>query len=140
MSVHLIPTLRRQYKKRSVPVRKGDEVEVMSGERKKIKGKVERVNLSTCKVYIEGINVKKADGSEVLRPFEPSNLMITKLVLDDKMRQKAFNRKLEKSKAEAKKEKVEVKKTEAKKEKPKLAAKTKKSKPVKKGAKTKKKK
>jgi len=132
VSAHFAPALRKQYGKRSVPLRKGDEVEVMCGDMKKSKGKVERVALDKCRVYIEGINVKKADGSEILKPFHPSNLMITKLNLEDKRRQKVFDRAGQAKKPKAEK-KDTVKKPEAK---SKSAEKTKKNKP--KEAKTKK--
>lgn len=92
MAAHLSPDLRRQFGKRSIPVRKGDDVRVMKGGSKGLTGTVERVNLKKEKVYVGGINIKKVDGSEVLIALEPSNLMITKLNLDDKMRQRVFDR------------------------------------------------
>jgi large subunit ribosomal protein L24 len=36
--------------------------------------------------------VAKADGTEVPRPLQPSNLMITKLELDDDIRKLTLNR------------------------------------------------
>jgi len=109
VSVNLSPQIRKQHGKRSIPVRKGDEVEIMRGGSKGSKGNVERVNLNRCKVYIEGINIKRADGSDVLKSFDPSNLRITKLKLDDKKRQKVFDRA-----KEAKKPKETAKKVEKK--------------------------
>ncbi len=93
MSVHLSKELRSQLGKRSMPVRKGDEIKVISGSGRKTTGTVSRVDLSSLKVYAEGITMKKVDGSEVQRALEPSNLMITKLNMDDKMRRKALERK-----------------------------------------------
>lgn len=92
LSAHLSKELREKFNKRSVPVRKGDEVKVMRGEFKGFKGVIERVDLKKCRAYIEGIKVKKVDGSEVLKPIQPSNLLLTKLNLDDKFRQKIFER------------------------------------------------
>ena len=92
VSAHLSPILRERYGKRSLPVRKGDEVKVMRGGSKGIKGIVERVNLSMEKVYVEAVKVKKSDGSEVMKALRPSNLMITTLSLDDKSRLKVLNR------------------------------------------------
>ncbi len=92
MAAHISPDLRRQFRKRSIPVRKGDEIRVMKGGSKGLTGSVERVDLKKLKVYVGGINIKKVDGSEVLIALEPSNLMITKLNLDDKMRQRVFDR------------------------------------------------
>lgn len=92
MSAHLSPALRKQFGRRSVPVRKGDEVKVMKGSSAGMTGTVDRSDLSKIKVYVGGITVKKVDGSEVMKALEPSNLMITKLDLEDKMRKKVFDR------------------------------------------------
>ena len=59
LSAHLSKDLIKKYKKRSFPLRKGDEVEIMRGEFKKKKGKISKVDLKKSKVYIEGINTKK---------------------------------------------------------------------------------
>jgi len=92
LSAHLSKELRERFKRRSFPIRKGDEVVVMRGEFKGVKGKVERVDMKRVKVYIDGLRVKKVNGSEVAKPLEPSNLMITELNLEDKERVKALER------------------------------------------------
>lgn len=116
MAAHLSPDLRRQFGKRSIPVRKGDDIRVMKGGFREQTGTVEKVNMKKIKVYVGGINTKKVDGSEVLVALEPSNLMITKLNLDDKMRQRVFDRvsqqiskAVEKPKLKAEKEKKGLK-------------------------------
>jgi len=93
VSAHLSLELRKKYGKRSIPLRKGDEVKIMRGEFKGLKGIIERVDLKKLKVYIDTLKTKKSDGSEVLRAIDPSNLMITSLNLDDKMRLKVLERK-----------------------------------------------
>lgn len=93
ISAHLSKELREKYKTRSMPLRKGDEVEVMRGEFKKRKGKVLRIDTKKYKVYIEGITRKKTDGTERLVPFHPSNLKIINLNLEDKRRVKILERK-----------------------------------------------
>jgi len=95
MAANLSKELRSQLGKRSMPIRKGDEVKIMTGGSKKSTGTVSRVDLSSLKVFVDGITAKKVDGSEVQRALEPSNLMITKLTMDDKMRRKQLDRKLE---------------------------------------------
>jgi large subunit ribosomal protein L24 len=92
VSARLSKDLKIQMGKRSMPLRKGDEVKIMNGSSKKSTGSVSRVDLSSLKVYVEGITVKKVDSSEVSRALEPSNLMITKLNMDDKMRRKQMDR------------------------------------------------
>ncbi|RLJ08138.1 MAG: 50S ribosomal protein L24 [Candidatus Aenigmatarchaeota archaeon] len=93
VSANLSPELRKKYGKRSVPIRKGDEVVVKRGDFKGVRGKVERVDLKSCRVWIDSVKVKKADGSEVLRPIDPSNLQIVSLNLDDKKRVEVLARK-----------------------------------------------
>ncbi|MEM7821232.1 MAG: 50S ribosomal protein L24 [Candidatus Aenigmatarchaeota archaeon] len=93
LSAHLSKELKEKYKRRAFPIRRGDEVEVMSGEFKKRKGKVIRVDLKKYHVYIEGITRKRTDGSERLVPFHPSKLKITSLNLEDKKRMKILERK-----------------------------------------------
>jgi len=104
VSAHLSEILRRRFGKRSLPLRKGDEVKVMRGSDKGFKGKIERVDLKTSKVYIEGLNVKKVDGSEVLRAVEPSNLLIVEPKMEDKRRQAIVERSREAKKEEIRKE------------------------------------
>ncbi|MCX8175077.1 MAG: 50S ribosomal protein L24 [Candidatus Micrarchaeota archaeon] len=62
--------------RRSVPLRKGDKVKLMRGEHKGKTGKVMEVDLSTLKVYVEGITHRNAKGTEKLIPIDPSNLML----------------------------------------------------------------
>ncbi len=119
MSVHLSKELRKKYAKRNFPVRKDDVVKVMRGEYKKKTGKITEVNLSKMKVLIDGIYKSKKDGTKIKIYFQPSNLIIQELNLEDKKRLEALNRKAtvkkktENKKIEQKtekKEKVEIKK------------------------------
>lgn len=86
MNAHLSKELKTEYNTRSVPVRKGDTVTIMSGQFKNQSGKVSKVSLARMKVYVEGISTKRMDGSDALYPVHPSNLMITKLDTTDKAR------------------------------------------------------
>ena len=113
LSAHLSKELRERYGKRSVPLRKGDEVVVMKGGFRGFTGNVDRVDMSRSKVYIEGVKRKKVDGSEITVPIDPSNVMITKLTLEDKMRQAVFERaapRAEKTKVEREQKKASSKK------------------------------
>jgi len=92
ISAHLSKELRGKYKTRSLPLRKGDEVEIMRGEFKKRKGKVLRIDTKNYKVYIEGITRKRTDGTERLVPIHPSNLKIINLNLEDKRRVEILER------------------------------------------------
>lgn len=117
VTAHLAAVLRRRFERRSLAIRKGDEVKVMRGSSRGMKGKVERVDLKSSKIYIEGLNVKKVDGTEVMKPFQASNLMITEAKMDDKRRQMIVERGRKASKTETKEPKKEVKAEEKKSEK-----------------------
>jgi large subunit ribosomal protein L24 len=104
VSAHLSEALRNRFGKRSLPLRKGDEVKIMRGSKKGSKGKVDRINLRKSKIYVEGINVKKVDGSEVLISLEPSNLLIVEPKMDDKRRQMIVERSRKTQKPENTKE------------------------------------
>ena len=86
MSVNLSKELRKKHGKRNIPLRKGDTVRVMRGKFEKKQGKVTEVKLKTSKVIIEGIQVKKQDGSKVNVRLRPSNLQIIELNMEDKKR------------------------------------------------------
>jgi large subunit ribosomal protein L24 len=93
LAAHLSKELREKYKRRSLPVRVGDEVEIMRGEFKGKHGKIVRVNLKKYKVYVEGVTRKTSTGTEKLVPIHPSNLRIINLNLSDKWRVKILERK-----------------------------------------------
>ena len=86
VSAHLAKDLRQQYKRRSMPLRKGDEVKVMKGEYKGMFSKVEKIDLKNLKVQLDGIKRKKVTGEEVYVKLDPSNLLITKIEIEDKKR------------------------------------------------------
>jgi len=92
LSATLSKELRKEHKQRSAPVRSGDEVILMRGKMKKVKGSVEMVDLKKLKIFVKGVSQKKVNGSEILRPIDPSNVKITKLSLDDKKRVEALKR------------------------------------------------
>lgn len=93
VSSHLAESLRSKYKIRSLPLRKGDTVKIMRGQFKKKTGKVARVDLKKTRIYIEGIEMVKKDGSKIPYPIHPSNLLIEILVLEDKQRKELVERK-----------------------------------------------
>jgi large subunit ribosomal protein L24 len=92
ISAHLSKELREKYKRRSFPLRKGDEVKVMRGEFKGTIGKIVRVDTKKYKVYVDTVKKKRSVGTEYLVPISPSNLIITRLNLEDKYRLKMLER------------------------------------------------
>ncbi|MBC7129869.1 50S ribosomal protein L24, partial [Candidatus Bathyarchaeota archaeon] len=116
-SAILSPDLRKSYGIRNLPVRSGDTVRVMRGDFKGFEGKVARVDRKKYRIYIEGLTREKVDGSTILAPVHPSNVMITKLNLNDKWRKKILERRkkaketVEKSAEETEKKPEEPKKS-----------------------------
>jgi len=88
VSVNLSKDLRKKHEKRNLPVRKGDVVKVKRGKFKGKQGKVLSVKLKMQKIIVEGIQIKKLDGSKVNVNLRPSNLQIIGLNLEDKRRLK----------------------------------------------------
>lgn len=93
MSVKLGEELREQYKRRSLPVKKGDTIKVMRGDFKDHEGKIEKVDLKNYRVMIEGMSVQKPDGNKVYHSVHPSNIMILELDLEDDERNEIIERK-----------------------------------------------
>lgn len=91
-SVNLSRDLRKKHFLRNITVRKNDLVKVMRGKFKKKQGKVIKVDYTKNKIFIEGIQIKKQDGSKINAPIQPSNLQIVELNLDDKKRNDIVNR------------------------------------------------
>lgn len=111
MSAHLTSELIVRYKRRSIPVVRGDTVKIMRGEFAGQTGRVRKVNLKEGTVEIEGVTITKADGKKVSRPIHASNLLITKLNLTDPWRRRKISEKLtEEEKIEVEKEAEEQKK------------------------------
>ncbi len=93
LASRLSKELTKQLKRRSLTLRKGDEVKIVRGKFKKTIGKITKINLKKSKVYIEGVKRKKISGQEVQVPIHPSNLIILSADLTDPKRQKAIKRK-----------------------------------------------
>ena len=86
VNVSLSGELRKKYGKRNIPVKKGDTIKVMRGKFKGKEGKVTLVIVKTTKLYMEGVQATKRDGSKVNVKLQPSNLQITELNMEGKNR------------------------------------------------------
>ena len=93
LAAHLSKELIKRYGNRSIPVRKEDTVKVLRGQFKGKSGKIEKVFVKKTRVWIEGVNKTKRDGSKSFYPIHPSNLLITELNLSDERRKKALAKK-----------------------------------------------
>jgi large subunit ribosomal protein L24 len=79
VSVNLSKELRKKVGKRNIPIKKDDKVKIKRGKFKGKEGKILEVNLKKAKVIVEGIQVKKMDGSKANIKMQPSNLQIIEL-------------------------------------------------------------
>ncbi len=99
-SAPLSSKLKESHGTSSVPVRKGDTVMIMRGDRKGSEGKVTQISRKNYRIFVEGADREKVDGTKISVPIHPSKVMITRLNLDDKWRKKILERKGVAEKAE----------------------------------------
>jgi large subunit ribosomal protein L24 len=92
-SAPLSSKLKESHGTSSVPVRKGDTVMIMRGDRKSTEGKVTQIDRRNYRLFVEGVNREKVDGTNIPVPVHPSKVMITRLNLDDKWRKRILERK-----------------------------------------------
>ena len=82
MGATLDKPLREKYGRRSIEVRKGDEVKIMRGKFKGKQGKVGIVEVKNTRIQIDGIQRVKSGGEKLITWFHPSKVKI--IILDDK--------------------------------------------------------
>ena len=90
LSSNLSKELRTKHQTRNITIRKGDMVKIMRGNFKAKTGKISSVNIKRQRVSVENIQRQKKDGTKVNVWFNPSNLQIIELNLDDKKRIDSF--------------------------------------------------
>lgn len=93
MTAPLSKELRKKYNRRNMGVVEGDKVKIIRGQFKKTSGKVAKVNTKRQRIYVEGAELVKKDGSKTQYPIHPSNVMITEMKIEDKKRKKILDRK-----------------------------------------------
>ncbi len=127
--------LRTKYGRRTIEVRKGDEVKIMRGKFSGKQGKVGTVDVKNTRIQVEGVQrAGRAGGEKLITWFHPSKVKIIILNSDDA-------RRLKRSKVESPKSKENTGATEKidAKEETKVEEKTAKKKTVKKAVKEEKK-
>ena len=94
LSSHLSADLQKEYGKRSARVCLGDTVMVLRGgeDIRGVEGKVIGVMTDEGRITIEGVTINQADNTAVARPIHASNVVITKLNLDDAWRKDTLKR------------------------------------------------
>jgi large subunit ribosomal protein L24 len=83
----LTPELREEYGQRNVRVNVGDTVEVLRGDYAGTEGEVLDVDLKSETIAVEDVTIEKADGEEVPRALDTSNVRVTELDLEDDRRE-----------------------------------------------------
>jgi ribosomal protein uL24 len=88
MNAHIDKVLRSKMgiKKRAIRLAKGDTVKIMAGSKKGTTGKVTAVDLRKGRIKVSTLMKKNAKGKEFSVSISPSNVYITDLNLEDKMR------------------------------------------------------
>jgi large subunit ribosomal protein L24 len=83
ISANLNDVLRDELDTRSLQLNLGDRVKVMRGDFKESSGIVSKIDRDRQKVYINGLEAEKQDGTQRELPFKPSNLQIQALNLEN---------------------------------------------------------
>lgn len=86
LSAHLNEELASRYNARHLPIRTGDSVRIMRGDFAGLEGKIERVEYSTGRIFVEGMVREKAAGVSSKLPVHASKVIVTNLNLSDKWR------------------------------------------------------
>ena len=92
LNASLSRELREELGIKRLPIRQGDVVRIVRGDWKGHEGKVVEVDLKRVRIHVEGVTVKKADGTDVYYPIHPSNVVIVKLGNVDDVRRKIIER------------------------------------------------
>jgi large subunit ribosomal protein L24 len=92
MTAPLSKELREKYGVKRLPVRKGDKVRIVRGDFKGHEGAVVKVDLRRLRIYVDGVTVKRQDGTPRFVPIHPSKVVIVALDLKDKWRRAIIER------------------------------------------------
>ncbi|KAA8917670.1 hypothetical protein TRICI_000167 [Trichomonascus ciferrii] len=82
MSAPLSKELREQYKVRSLPIRKDDEVTVVRGSHKGREGKISQVYRLKYSIRVEKLTKEKSNGAQAPINLDTSKVVLTKIRLD----------------------------------------------------------
>jgi large subunit ribosomal protein L24 len=90
MSVPLSRELRTRYGRRSLPVRKGDTVRILSGSYKGREERVAKIDRRSYAMTLDNVTGKTADAKMKPLPIRPSHLVLTRLNLADPWRRRVL--------------------------------------------------
>ena len=90
MAVPLSRELRSRFRRRSVPLRKGDTVRVLGGSFEGREERVARVSRRDYSVTLDNVTLKTGEEKLKPLPMRPGHLVITRLNLSDPWRRRAL--------------------------------------------------
>ncbi len=86
LGARLSDDLTKNHGIRRLPVRTGDSVRVMRGDFAGLEGKVQRVDYSNGRIFVEGMSREKSAGISSQLPIHVTKVRLTNLNLSDKWR------------------------------------------------------
>ena len=86
LTSQLSDDLRKKYSRKNIRVVEGDSIKIVRGEFKGVDGKIAKVSTENNSVAIEGIKKEKTKGDKFDVFIHTSNLVVTGLNTDDKLR------------------------------------------------------
>ncbi len=90
MTVPLSRDLRRRFHARSLPIRKGDTVRVLSGSFVGREERVAKIDRRDYTVVLDNVTLKTGEDKLKALPIRPSHLVITRLNLSDPWRRRVL--------------------------------------------------
>ncbi|HEV2519586.1 MAG TPA: 50S ribosomal protein L24 [Thermoplasmata archaeon] len=90
MAVPLSREMRRRYGRRSLPVRKGDTVRILSGSYKGREERVAKVSRRDYSVTLDNVTTKTGDQKLKPLPIQLTHLVLTRLNLSDAWRRRVL--------------------------------------------------
>jgi len=93
MRAPLSKELRKKYNKRSLTLRVGDTIKVVTGQFKGVMGKIDIIDYNKNKIKLTGAELVKSNGQLAKYPIDPSNVTIITPDLPDKKRKEILERK-----------------------------------------------
>lgn len=91
LTVSLSRDLRGRYKRRALPLRKGDTVRIVSGSFKGREERVSKVDMRSLRVTLDNVTIKKVDQKLKPLPIRTNHLILTRLNLADPWRRRILN-------------------------------------------------
>ena len=91
LTVALSRDLRSRYKRRALPLRKGDTVRIISGSFKGREERVSKVDMRSLRVTLDNVTIKKVDQKLKPLPIRSNHLILTRLNLADPWRRKILH-------------------------------------------------